>query len=100
MLSPRTDVVFLGLKRRLRTQPPLGLNVHTKGRFPRVARSEQPWALLRNPFGIETWLLATLRGLEMRRLDEGGYGDAFEEEAGISPSFLCVEHSIMLVAYG
>jgi hypothetical protein len=42
--------------------------------FVRVARSEQPWALLRNLFGIEMGLLATLPGLEMRWLDEGGYG--------------------------
>jgi hypothetical protein len=58
---------------------PLGLNFHTKRRFPKVARSEQPWALLRNPFGIEMGLLATLRGLEMGRLDEGGYGADINE---------------------
>jgi hypothetical protein len=35
--------------------------------------------LLRNPFGIEMGLLATPRGLEMRRLDEGGYGADINE---------------------
>jgi hypothetical protein len=35
--------------------------------------------LLRNPCGIEMGLLATLRGLEMRRLDEGGYGADIHE---------------------
>ena len=30
-------------------------------RFPRVARSSQPWALLRNPFGIQRSALSSIR---------------------------------------
>jgi len=35
-------------------QPPSGLRSYSP-RFPRVARSSQPWALGRNPFGIRSW---------------------------------------------
>ena len=47
-------------RRKIETQPRWGCDLDQ--RFPRVAPTSQPWALLRNPFGISSAKISKLQG--------------------------------------
>ena len=52
-------------RRKIETQPRWGCDLDQ--RFPRVAPTSQPWALLRNPFGISTAKMSKLQARDLSR---------------------------------
>ena len=66
-----------GSKGLTRPATPLGLKPFLP-RFPRVARGSQPWALLRNPFGIRRRTPTELVGIAERKLPQSKTWRRFE----------------------